>query len=95
VLLVDWLTLWASNLMLAKRDTAAASKDLVRALLRVPSPVVLVSNEVGLGIVPDNALARPFREVAGQIKQDMAAIARKVVMLFSGLPLTLKPSAVA
>lgn len=95
VVLVDCLTLWASNLMLAKRDTAATSKDLVRALLRVRSPVVLVSNEVGLGIVPDNALARRFRDVAGQINQDMAAMASEVVMLFSGLPLTLKPSAVA
>jgi len=94
VVLVDCLTLWASNLMLAERDTPTASKDLVRALLRVRSPVVLVSNEVGLGIVPDNALARRYRDVAGQINQDIATIASEVVMLFSGLPLTLKPTAV-
>lgn len=91
VVLVDCLTLWASNLMLADRDVAAATERLVRAVSAARGPIVLVANEVGLGIVPDNALARRFRDVAGRINQDMAAAADEVVMMFAGLSLTLKP----
>jgi len=90
VVLVDCLTLWASNLMLAERDMAAATEGLIRAVSVALGPVIMVANEVGLGIVPDNALARRFRDVAGEINQKMAVAADEVVMIFSGLPLVLK-----
>lgn len=88
--LVDCLTLWVSNLMLADRDVATAGAELVRVLPALPGPVILVSNEVGLGIVPDNALARRFRDLAGRLNQDVAAVAGRVVLVAAGLPLSLK-----
>lgn len=91
VVLVDCLTLWASNLLVAERDTAAATEGLVRALSAARGPVILVANEVGLGIVPDNALARRFRDIAGKINQEIAAVVEEAVIMFAGLPLTLKP----
>lgn len=90
VVLVDCLTLWASNLMLAERDTAAATAGLVRAVLAARGAVILVANEVGLGIVPDNALARRFRDVAGEINQDIARSVDGVIFVAAGLPLVLK-----
>lgn len=90
VLLVDCLTLWASNLLLAGHDMDAETDRLVETLRGVSCPVILVANEVGLGIVPDNALARRFRDVAGRINQTVAAIADEVVFLAAGLPLRLK-----
>lgn len=90
VVLVDCLTLWASNLMLAERDTAAATARLVRAVAAARGPIILVANEVGLGIVPDNALARRFRDVAGEINQAVAGIADSVIFVAAGLPLVLK-----
>lgn len=90
VLLVDCLTLWASNLMLGEHDIAGATRALVDAMARAPGPVVLVANEVGLGIVPDNALARRFRDVAGEINQAVAAAADSVVFVAAGLPLVMK-----
>lgn len=88
--LVDCLTLWLSNLMHADRDIAAETDRLVRWLAAPPGPVVLVSNEVGLGIVPDNALARAFRDHAGRLHQAVAAAVPSVVFIAAGLPLTLK-----
>ena len=88
--LVDCLTLWLTNLMLADRDWQAASADLVDTLGRQRAPVVLVTNEVGMGIVPDNALARAFRDAAGTLNQMVAARADQVVMAVSGLPLRVK-----
>jgi adenosylcobinamide kinase / adenosylcobinamide-phosphate guanylyltransferase len=88
--LVDCLTLWLSNLMLAGNDLAAETGALVAALPALGAPVVLVANEVGLGIVPENALARAFRDHAGQLNQAMAAIADRVVFMAAGLPLALK-----
>jgi adenosylcobinamide kinase/adenosylcobinamide-phosphate guanylyltransferase len=88
--LVDCLTLWLSNLIVAGRDVAAASAELLDALPRLAGPAVLVANEVGLGIVPDNALARGFRDHAGRLNQSVAAQAQRVVFLAAGLPLTLK-----
>ena len=78
--------------MAAQRDIAAATSDLLAALATLPGPVVLVSNEVGLGIVPDNALARAFRDHAGRLHQEIAATARRVVFVVAGLPLVLKES---
>jgi adenosylcobinamide kinase/adenosylcobinamide-phosphate guanylyltransferase len=91
-ILVDCLTLWLTNLMLAGSDVAAESGSLVGALSALAGPVVLVANEVGLGIVPDNALARAFRDHAGQLNQAVAAVADRVVFLAAGLPLVLKDS---
>ena len=88
--LVDCLTLWLSNLMAAGRDPAQETEDVVRALGQAGGPVVFVSNEVGLGIVPDNALARAFRDHAGRINQRVAEIANTVFFVAAGLPLRLK-----
>ena len=91
--LVDCLTLWLSNLMLADADIAAETARLDDALTRAVVPVVLVSNEVGLGIVPDNALARRFRDAQGRLNQQIAARADHVVMMVAGLPLVVKGNA--
>lgn len=92
VVLVDCLTLWVSNLILAERDMATATEGLLRAISTVRGPIILVANEVGLGIVPDNVLARRFRDDAGRINQEIAAAVGEVVMMLAGLPLVLKPS---
>ena len=88
--LVDCLTLWLSNLMAAGRDPSREMEDLVRALGQAGGPVVFVSNEVGLGIVPDNALARAFRDHAGRLNQRIAEVANSVFFVAAGLPLRLK-----
>jgi adenosylcobinamide kinase / adenosylcobinamide-phosphate guanylyltransferase len=88
--LVDCLTLWLSNRMLAQADVDAETARLEDALERRASPLVLVSNEVGSGIVPDNALARRFRDLQGRLNQRMAARADRVVLMVAGLPLTVK-----
>ena len=88
-MLVDCLTLWLSNLMLGEHDIDAATASLLKLLDR-PHPTVLVSNEVGLGIVPDNALARAFRDAAGRLHQAVAARADRVVFMVAGLPMVLK-----
>lgn len=90
IVLVDCLTLWLSNVMLAERDLAADFDGLGAALSRAGGPVVLVSNEVGFSIVPDNALARAFRDHQGRLNQRMAAIAERVTLVVAGLPLDLK-----
>jgi len=88
--LVDCLTLWLSNLMHADRDCAQEAAHLADALARQSSPVVLVTNEVGLGIVPDNALARAFRDAAGLLNQTIARIADEAEFVVAGLPMKLK-----
>ncbi len=88
--LVDCLTLWLSNLMLGGHDVEAATRALDIALAERVAPTVLVANEVGLGIVPDNALARAFGDAAGLLNQRMAARAEAVVFVAAGLPLRLK-----
>jgi len=90
--LVDCLTIWLSNLLFAARDVEAEVSDLMAALDEVAAPVVLVSNEVGLGIVPENALARAFRDHAGRLNQRVADAADRVVLVTAGLPMTLKPA---
>ena len=91
--LVDCLTLWVTNLLLTGADLDAASEALARACAAAAGPLVLVANEVGLGIVPDNALARRFRDAAGRLHQRLARDADRVVLTVAGLPLTVKPSA--
>ncbi len=91
--LVDCLTLWLTNLILGEHDVAEATHALEQALDRRRMPTVLVASEVGLGIVPENALARRFRDEAGLLHQRMAARASRVVLVVAGLPLALKDRA--
>lgn len=90
--LVDCLTLWLSNVMLADADVDAEIEQLDEALARAAAPIVLVANEVGFGIVPDSALGRRFRDLQGLLNQRIAARADRVVLVVAGLPLTLKGS---
>lgn len=88
--LVDCLTLWLSNLLGHERDIAAERVRLCDTLAALPGPVVLVSNEVGQGVIPDNRLARRFVDEAGRLHQAVAATAGRVVFVTAGLPQTLK-----
>lgn len=88
--LVDCLTLWLSNLMLAGRDIAEAQTGLIAALAAAGGPVVLVANEVGLGLVPETPLGRAFRDAQGRLNQAVAAGAERVIFVAAGLPLVLK-----
>ncbi len=90
VVLIDCLTLWLSNLMMQDRDISAAQRELLAALGAVDSNVLLVTNEVGMGIVPDNALARRFRDDAGRLHQEIAASADEVWFVAAGIGLPLK-----
>jgi len=90
--LVDCLTLWLSNVVLADADVDAEIEQLDEALARAAAPIVLVANEVGFGIVPDSALGRRFRDLQGLLNQRIAARADRVVLVVAGLPLTLKGS---
>ena len=89
-ILVDCVTLWLSNLMHAGRDIEPAVFALESTVQRCRAPIALVSNEVGGGIVPANALARQFRDHAGRINQRLAATSDEVVLVTAGLPLRLK-----
>jgi adenosylcobinamide kinase/adenosylcobinamide-phosphate guanylyltransferase len=88
--LVDCLTLWLSNLLHSGRDWPQEVAHLAEALTRQRSPVVMVTNEVGLGIVPDNALARAYRDAAGFMNQTIAGVADEVEFVVAGLPMKLK-----
>jgi adenosylcobinamide kinase / adenosylcobinamide-phosphate guanylyltransferase len=95
VILVDCLTLWISNLMTAEFDDAAILNRvdmLCKTVATPPCPIVLVSNEVGTGIVPENALARRFRDLAGWTGQRMATACRQVIWMVAGIPVPIKPS---
>lgn len=89
--LVDCLTLWLSNVLLADHDLDAACDRLIASLRSCAGPVVCVANEVGLSIVPDNALARRFRDAAGVLNQAVAIEADRVEFVAAGIPLVLKP----
>ena len=90
VLLVDCLTIWLSNLMADHRDIASEIAHLVDALEGLQGKIVMVANEVGLGIVPENALSRTFRNLHGMLNQTVAGVADRVVFVAAGLPLALK-----
>jgi adenosylcobinamide kinase/adenosylcobinamide-phosphate guanylyltransferase len=92
ILLVDCLTLWLSNIMLAGRDEAASAAELTNIIPHLRGPVIFVTNEVGNGIVPENALARRFRDAQGRLNQAMAAACDAVVLVTAGLPRQLKPA---
>ena len=93
--LVDCLTVWLGNLMHAGRDVDREAGSLLESLApaapKEPAPVVLVANEVGLGVVPDNPMARAFRDHAGRLNQALAGRADRVVFVAAGIPLVLKP----
>jgi len=88
--LVDCLTLWLSNLMQAGADLDEAADRLLQALDGLAAPLVFVSNEVGLGIVPETPLGRAFRDAQGRLNMRMAERADRVILMTAGLPLTLK-----
>ena len=90
VVLIDCLTLWLSNLMFAGRDPAEATAALMAAMHASGTPVILVSNEVGLGLVPETPLGRAFRDAQGRLNQAVAARCRSVVFVAAGLSLSLK-----
>ena len=95
VILVDCLTLWVSNLLFREADEAgimAAVDLLVGALNRSTCPIILVSNEVGYGIVPENSLARQFRDMAGLVNQRVARAVDEVVVSMAGIPVQIKPN---
>lgn len=89
-ILVDCLTLWISNLMFAGKDVEAAGRELAQVLPQLAGQACLVSNEVGQGIVPDNKLAREFRDHAGRMHQQVAAVADEVVFVTAGIAQKLK-----
>ncbi len=89
-MLIDCLTLWLSNVMLAERGIEDEVANLRMALRDAAGPIVLVANEVGLGLVPESALGRRFRDAAGRLNQEVAALADRVVFVAAGLPLVLK-----
>lgn len=91
--LVDCLTLWLTNVMLGGRDVDSEVERLCGVLANARGPLVLISNEVGLSIVPDNKLARQFRDAQGMLNQRVAALADQVVFVAAGLPLFLKQKA--
>ena len=91
-ILVDCLTLWLSNLMHAERDWVQELEELRQVLGDLPCPVVFVGNEVGMGIVPENAMARAFRDEAGRLNQRIADLCHFVMFVAAGQPLQLKPA---
>ncbi len=91
VVVVDCLTLWLSNLMLAGRDPGAAVTALADAIGALAGPAILVSNEVGMGIVPDHKLSREFRDWQGRTNREIGAACDAVIFVAAGLPLRLKP----
>ncbi len=88
--LLDCATLWLTNQLFSDNDLSAEEDALLAALVACPAPVVVVTNEVGAGIVPENALARRFRTAQGALNQRLAAQANSVIAVMAGLPLVLK-----
>ena len=97
LILIDCLTLWISNMMMAEADDTTILKECQKLcdVLKVPPcPIVLVSNEVGAGIVPENALARRYRDLTGWVNQRIAAACQCVIWMVAGIPFTIKPQAI-
>lgn len=88
---IDCLTLWLSNLMLDDRDIEKDMEFLVSSLRDARCSLFVVSNEVGMGIVPDNTLSRTFRELAGKLNQELARISDEVYLVTAGIPIRIKP----
>jgi adenosylcobinamide kinase/adenosylcobinamide-phosphate guanylyltransferase len=87
---VDCLTLWVTNLMMAEADVLRECEDLIATFGELDAPVVFVTNEVGLGIVPENAMAREFRDLAGSVNQQIAIACDQAWFVAAGLPLKMK-----
>ncbi|HEX3496756.1 MAG TPA: bifunctional adenosylcobinamide kinase/adenosylcobinamide-phosphate guanylyltransferase [Methylocella sp.] len=92
IVVVDCATLWLSNLLLKNDNLATATQDLAQGVAGLAGPVIFVSNEVGAGIVPDNALARAFRDAQGFLNQALAEACEAVVLINAGIAFCLKPS---
>lgn len=92
LVLVDCLTLWLSNVLLADRDLSRETESLADAVAAGDGPLILVSNEVGQGIVPDTPLGRVFRDAQGRLNQRMAEACDRVVLVAAGCPILLKPA---
>jgi adenosylcobinamide kinase/adenosylcobinamide-phosphate guanylyltransferase len=90
-ILIDCLTLWLSNVMLGGHDVAARADDLLASIRATPLPLIVVSNEVGLGIVPDYPLGRAFRDAAGRLNQQVAAAMDTSLFVVAGMVLPLQP----
>ncbi len=90
VCVVDCLTVWLGNLLYHEKDASQEIQSLIAVLKRPPCDILLVTNETGLGIIPSDAGSRAFRDIAGWMNQDIAAIAKNVILLVAGLPLALK-----
>lgn len=89
-IIVDCLTLWISNLMYGKKNINNYVSDLTETLVKTEIPITLVTNEVGLGIVPNSKDARDFRDILGFVNQKLAKVVDKVIFLVSGIPMELK-----
>jgi len=92
LIVVDCMTLWLSNVMLAGRDTEAMQEGLAGVIAKAQGPVILISNEVGQGIVPSTPLGRAFRDAQGRLNQRLGQVCSDVVLVSAGLPLQLKPA---
>lgn len=92
ILVVDCATLWLSNLLLRDVNLAAATRHLEESIAGLAGPVIFVSNEVGGGIVPENALARAFRDAQGLLNQALSETCEAVILVAAGIPLCLKPA---
>jgi len=90
IILLDCVTLWLSNLMMAERDIQSACAALCAGLAQAPCPVIVVSNEVGQGIIPDNEMARAFVKYQGHLNQDLAQLAQEVIFVTAGIAQILK-----
>nr|WP_258570867.1 bifunctional adenosylcobinamide kinase/adenosylcobinamide-phosphate guanylyltransferase [Flavimaribacter sediminis] len=90
VILVDCLTLWITNLMLEALDVEARCDELAERVANLPGIIILVSNEVGMGIVPENRMARDFRDHAGRLHQKLGEVVDEVYLVAAGLPMKLK-----
>ena len=90
IVLLDCVTLWLSNLMMAERNIQTACAELCTGLTHAPCPVIVVSNEVGQGITPDNAMARAFVKHQGDLNQELARLAQEVIFVTVGIAQTLK-----
>lgn len=90
IILVDCLTVWLSNLLMAEKNLDKTGENLLKAVKKFGGPVICVSNEVGLGVVPDTPLGRKFRNAQGRLNQEIAAQADLVVLVTAGIPMALK-----
>ena len=89
-ILVDCLTLWLTNILLAEQDIDDAINELLQTIKACPGEIILISSEVGLGIVPDNSMARLFRDLSGKLHQKLAMEAENVLLMVAGIPMVVK-----